>query len=149
MVKLKIMKKSKKKDDERNEQIREMMLKNLNKDGNNVKKNDLKVSVKREKVIIKDNNTNKNKNTNSNTNKNKNKNKNTNANNPTKRVLLNIQLTDDAGKKGISLKSFEKIDLQYQYSYGKVYKVKLKDNNDININDNNDIKKNETFILKK
>ena len=32
------MKKSKKKDDERNEQIREMMLKNLNKDGNNVKK---------------------------------------------------------------------------------------------------------------
>ena len=115
------------------------MLKNLNKDGNNVKKNDLKVSVKREKVIIKDNNTNKNTNSNTNTNK----------NNPPKRVLLNIQLTDDAGKKGINLKSFEKIDLQYQYSYGKVYKVKFKDNNDININDNNDIKKNETFILKK
>ena len=74
----------KKKDDERNEQIREMMLKNLNKDGNNIKKNDLKVSVKREKVIIKDNNTNKNKNTNSNTNTNK------NTNNPNKRVLLNI-----------------------------------------------------------
>ena len=36
MVKLKIIKKNKKKkDDERNEQIREMMLKNLNKDGNN------------------------------------------------------------------------------------------------------------------
>ena len=109
------------------------MLKNLNKDGNNVKKNDLKVSVKREKVRIKDNNTNKYKNSKTNTNK--------NTNNTPKRVLLTIQLTDDAGKKGISLKSFEKIDLQYQYSYGKVYKVKLKDNNDININDNNDIKK--------
>ena len=117
----------KKKDDERNEQIREMMLKNLNNNGNNVKKKDLTVSVKKEKVIIKDNNINKNGNT-----------KKTN-----KKVFLNIQLTDDAGKKGISLKSFEKIDIQYQYSYGKVYKVIFIDNND------NNIKNKETLILKK
>ena len=63
-----------------------MMLKNLNKDGNNVKKNELKVSVKKEKIIIKDNNTNKNKNTNSNTNTNTNTNKNTNR--PPKREFI-------------------------------------------------------------
>ena len=103
------------------------MLKNLNKDGNNIKKKDLTVSVKREKVIIKDNNINKNGNTNK----------------TPKKVVLNIQLTDDAAKKGISLRSFEKIDIQYQYSYGKVYKVIFIDNND------NNTKKKQTLIFKK
>ena len=120
----------KKKDEERNELIRKMMLKNLNKNENDntIKKDPLKVSAKKEKIIIKDND-NKNKNLN-------------NINSGNKKINLNIQLIDDAAKKGINLKSFEKIDLQYQYSYGKAYKVKLQDNI-------HEISQNETLILKK
>ena len=115
----------KKKDDERNIKVREMMLKNLNKAGNILKKNDLKNTVKKEKVIIKENINNKN----------------ANIKNTSKIVDLTLHLIDDAAKDGISLKSFEKIDLQYQYTFGKVYKVKLK---------NKDNKENsKPLILKK
>ena len=129
----------KKKNEERNAFVREMMLKNLNKqqkqeNTNVIKKNDLKVTVKKEKIMIKDNSNNKN--------------SNIIINNKNNKIILTIQLIDDAAKKGISLRSFERIDLQYQYSYGKVYKVKFKD--DININ-NNDIIDNKKgpLILKK
>ena len=111
----------KKKDEERNELLREAMLKNLNKEENNAKEND----VKKEKIVIKENNKNSN-NKNSNNKNSNNKNNNKTTNNTSRKINLNIQLLDDASKKGINLKSFEKIDLQYHYLFGKIYKVKLK-----------------------
>ena len=129
----------KKKNEERKSLEREMMLKNLNnqENPNSLKKNDLKVTIKKEKIVIKDNSNHKNT-----------KNNNVNINNQNKKIVLTIQLIDDAGKKGINIRSFESIDLQYHYSYGKVYKVRFK--KDININ-NNDIinNKKEPLILKK
>ena len=61
---------------------------------------------------------------------------------------IEIQLINDAGKKGININSFIILELIYYYSYGGVYKVKLKekiikDNPEININ------KDEILILKK
>ena len=97
------------------------MLKNLNKEENNAKEND----VKKEKIVIKENNKNSN-NKNSNNKNSNNKNNNKTTNNTSRKINLNIQLVDDASKKGINLKSFEKIDLQYHYLFGKIYKVKLK-----------------------
>ena len=109
----------KRKNEERNELVRETMLKNLNKDESNTKKTDAIEPEKKDKIIIKDtSNNNKNQNT------------------GTKKINLNIQLSDDASKKGITFKSFEKINLQFHYLFGNVYKVKLKDNK-------------ETLILKK
>ena len=115
----------KRKNEERNELVRETMLKNLNKEENTIEKTDIKEPEKKDKdkIIIKDNN----------------KNKNINANTGPKKINLNIQLLDDSEKKGINLKSFEKVDLQFHYSFGNVFKVKLKEKND----------KNETLILKK
>ena len=115
----------KRKNEERNELVRETMLKNLNKEENTIEKTDIKEPEKKDKdkITIKDNN----------------KNTNINANTGPKKINLNIQLLDDSGKKGINLKSFEKIDLQFHYSFGNVFKVKLKEKND----------KNETLILKK
>ena len=62
---------------------------------------------------------------------------------------INIDLINDAGKKGINFDSFDIIELIYYYSYGKAYKVKLKpniikDNPDIN----NMLNKNEILILR-
>ena len=61
--------------------------------------------------------------------------------------VLNLEFVNDAGKKGITLDSFEILELIYYYSYGKVYKVKLKENiksknPEVNINPN------EILILK-
>ena len=115
----------KRKNEERNELVRETMLKNLNKEENTIKKVDVKEPEKKEKdkITIKDNN----------------KNTNINANTGPKKINLHIQLLDDSGKKGINLKSFEKVDLQFHYLFGNVFKVKLKEKND----------NNETLILKK
>jgi serine/threonine protein kinase/ankyrin repeat protein len=117
----------KRKNEERNELVRETMLKNLNKEENTIKKVDVKEPEKKEKdkitITIKDNN----------------KSTNINANTGPKKINLHIQLLDDSGKKGINLKSFEKVDLQFHYLFGNVFKVKLKEKND----------NNETLILKK
>ena len=115
----------KRKNEERNELVRETMLKNLNKEENTIKKVDVKEPEKKEKdkITIKDNN----------------KNTNINANTGPKKINLHIQLLDDSGKKGINLKSFEKVDLQFHYLFGNVFKVKLKEKND----------NSETLILKK
>ena len=115
----------KRKNEERNELVRETMLKNLNKEENTIKKVDVKEPEKKEKdkITIKDNN----------------KNTNINANTGPKKINLHIQLLDDSGKKGINLKSFEKVDLQFHYLFGNVFKVRLKEKND----------NNETLILKK
>jgi serine/threonine protein kinase/ankyrin repeat protein len=115
----------KRKNEERNELVRETMLKNLNKEENTIKKLDVKEPEKKEKdkITIKDNN----------------KNTNINPNTGPKKINLHIQLLDDSGKKGINLKSFEKVDLQFHYLFGNVFKVKLKEKND----------NNETLILKK
>ena len=115
----------KRKNEERNELVRETMLKNLNKEENTIKKVDVKEPEKKEKdkITIKDNN----------------KNTNINPNTGPKKINLHIQLLDDSGKKGINLKSFEKVDLQFHYLFGNVFKVKLKEKND----------NNETLILKK
>ena len=92
------------------------MLENLNKNDNtNATKKNEKTPVKNENTPNKESINNKNK-TNGTTNQ------------SAKKVCLSIQLIDDAGKNGITVKSFEKIDAQFQYFYGKVYKVKLKDN---------------------
>ena len=115
----------KRKNKERNELVRETMLKNLNKEENTIKKVDVKEPEKKDKdkITIKDNN----------------KNTNINPNTGPKKINLHIQLLDDSGKKGINLKSFEKVDLQFHYLFGNVFKVKLKEKND----------NNETLILKK
>ena len=115
----------KRKNEERNELVRETMLKNLNKEENTIKKVDVKEPEKKDKdkITIKDNN----------------KNTNINPNTGPKKINLHIQLLDDSGKKGINLKSFEKVDLQFHYLFGNVFKVKLKEKND----------NNETLILKK
>ena len=50
---------------------------------------------------------------------------------------LDLELIDDSNKKGINSKSFEKLDLLYNYSYGKVYKVRLKRTKKKNLYENN------------
>ena len=88
-------------------------------------------------------------------NKNNNSGKNTNNSTNNKRVnkvvrissKLNIEFINDAGKKGINLDSFELLELVYYYSYGKVYKVKLKENV-IEKNPEININSNEILILK-
>ena len=54
---------------------------------------------------------------------------------------LNVELSNDAGKKGININSFILLELIYFFSYGKVYKAKLKEKiikkkPEININPN-------------
>ena len=102
------------------------------------------------------NNTNdKNKNNNSNNkNINTNNKNNINKSNNNKRnyikisTNLNIELINDAEKKGININSFKLLEILYYNSFGKIYKVILKENIlkenlDININPE------EIFILKK
>ena len=101
----------KKKDEEMKEKRREKELKNLRKQNNIYIMNSLKVSDKKEKPKVKENN-----------------NKNLCKINFNKKPNLSINLLDDSSKKGISVKSFEKVELLFHYSYGKVYKVKLKKN---------------------
>ena len=110
-----------KKDKEIKQKTKENELKNLYQQNSIFNSNSLKVTVKREKVKIKQNN-------------NKNNDKKLNLN---KKISLSIKLIDDSAKIGITSRSFEVIDVLYQYSYGKVYKVKLKnkyDISDLNLN---------------
>ena len=105
----------------------------------------------------KNNNTNdKNKNNNSNNkNINTNNKNNINKSNNNKRnyikisTNLNIELINDAEKKGININSFKLLEILYYNSFGKIYKVILKENilkeNIIDININPE----EIFILKK
>ena len=121
----------KKKYDERNIQVREMMLKDINMSGNTLKKSNLKDAVEKDKLMVKENSNNLNPNVNT-----------------SKRIDLTIQIMDDAVKMGISLKSFEKIDLEYHYAYGKVYKVKLKNNTNSQPLILKKIKKKEIYRIK-
>ena len=61
---------------------------------------------------------------------------------------IEVQLINDAGKKGININSFIILELIYFYSYGRAYKVKLKDKI-IEENPEMNIKQNEILILKK
>lgn len=65
------------------------------------------------------------------------------------KILSNIaiDLIDDASKKGININSFEILELIYNYSYGKVYKAKLKEKIRKGIKEIN-IKQNEILIIK-
>jgi serine/threonine protein kinase len=89
--------------------------------------NSLKISDKKEKPKAKDTNS-----------------KNLCKINFNKKSSLSLNLLDDSSKKGINIKSFEKVELLFHYSYGKVYKVKLKKNHikEFNI-------KSEFLILKR
>ena len=92
---------------------------------------------------------------NNNNNKNVNNGKNVNNKQNNMRTYLSlktnvtIDILNDSGKKGINFDSFTIIELIYYYSYGKVYKVKLKptifkDNPELN----NIINKNEILTLR-
>ena len=117
-----------KKDKEIKQKTRENELKNLYQQNSIFNSNSLKVTVKREKVKIKQNN-NKN---------------NDQTLNLSKKISLSIKLIDDSAKIGITSRSFEVIDVLYQYSYGKVYKVKLKNKYDIS-----DLNLNSEFLILK
>ena len=73
----------------------------MKEEGNVLKANVLKVTVKKEKTKVK-------------------------SKTEVKPKDFNIELSDDSGKKGITSKSFTKIDTLYSYSYGKIMKAKLK-----------------------
>ena len=87
-------------------------------------------------------------NSNNNSNSNNNNIKKANSQNVVRiSTKLNIELINDAKKKGITLNSFKVLELLYYYSYGKVYKVKLKENV-IKKNPEININSNEILILK-
>ena len=102
----------KKKDEEMKEKRREKELINLRQQNNIFIMNSLKVNDKKEKPKVKENNNNKN----------------LCKINFNKKPNLSLNLLDDSSKKGINIKSFEKVELLFHYSYGKAYKVKLKKN---------------------
>ena len=65
---------------------------------------------------------------NTNTGKNINKNKKYNITyNINSKQNLDIKILNDAGKKGINMNCFEIIELMNNYTYGRIYKVKLKE----------------------
>ena len=127
----------KKKDEEMKEKRREKELISIRQQNNIFNMNSLKVSDKKEKPKAKDTN-----------------NKNLCKINFIKKSNLSLNLLDDSSKKGINIKSFEKVELLFHYSYGKVYKVKLKKNliKEFNIKSEflilKRIKKKEIYILK-
>ena len=101
----------KKKDDEIKAKEREKILKTLNEGDNNLQK--------REKYNLKDYN------------------RRNSSNSMYKKI--NLDLIDDSNKKGINTRAFEKIDLQYNYMYGSIFKVRLmkkflNDDNNANVN---------------
>ena len=114
-----------KREEEINEKEREVALKELTSGQNIIDKKNVNVNINKPNIIISGKNSGRSR-----------------LNNI--RYFLNltsiieIELINDAKKIGINKNSFTKLELIYNYSYGKVYKVKLKkkileDNPDIDI----------------